>query len=46
MMLPTHPRIAKVLMQVIWVVGGIGLFFGFNALSSGQISSAVQWVAL
>ena len=46
MMLPTHPRIAKVLMQVTWVVGGIGLFFGLNALSSGQISSAVQWVAL
>ena len=46
MMLPTHPRIAKVLMQVTWVVGGIGLFFGLNALSLGQISSAVQWVAL
>tara|TARA_Y100000589_G_C27095369_1_gene605705 strand:+ start:179 stop:667 length:489 start_codon:yes stop_codon:yes gene_type:complete len=46
MMLPTHPRIAKVLMQVTWVVGGIGLFFGFSALSSGRISTAVQWVAL
>ena len=46
MMLPTHPRIAKVLMQVTWIVGGIGLFFGLIALSSGQIASAVQWVAL
>ena len=46
MMLPTHPRIAKVLMQVTWVVGGIGLFFGFSALSSGRISTAFQWVAL
>jgi len=42
MMLTTHPRIAKVLMQVTWVVGGIGLFFGFNALSLGQMTSAVQ----
>ena len=46
MMLPTHPRISKVLMQVTWLVGGIGLFFGLNALSNGQIASAVQWVAL
>ena len=45
-MLPTDPRIAKVLMQLTWVVGGIGLFFGLNDLSSGQIASAVQWVAL
>ncbi len=46
MMLPTHPRISKILMQVTCLVGGIGLFFGFNALSAGQIHSAVQWVAL
>ena len=46
MMLPTHPRISKVLMQVTWLVGGIGLFFGLKALSNGQIASAVQWVAL
>ena len=46
MMLPTHPRISKALMQVTWLVGGIGLFFGLNALSSGQVSAAVRWVAL
>ena len=46
MMLPTHPRISKVLMQVTWLVGGIGLFFGMNALFNDQIASAVQWVAL
>ena len=46
MMLPTHPRISKALMQVTWLVGGIGLFFGLNALSAGQIPSALRWVAL
>ena len=46
MMLPTHPRISKALMQSTWLVGGIGLFFGLNALSSGQIPAAVRWVAL
>jgi len=33
MLLPTHPKISQVLMQVTWLVGGIGLFFGFSALS-------------
>ena len=46
MLLPTHPRISQVLMQVTWLVGGIGLFFGFSALSSGQIPTAAQWVAV
>ena len=33
-------------MQITWLMGGIGLFFGFNALSSGQIPSAARWVAV
>ena len=32
-------------MQLTWIVGGIGLWNGFNSISSGDVESATQWVS-
>ena len=45
MTLSSNPQISKVLMQITWVIGGIGLWNGFNALGAGNMGSATQWIA-
>ena len=32
-------------MQLTWIVGGIGLWNGFNSIGSGDVESATQWVS-
>ena len=32
-------------MQLTWIVGGIGLWTGFNSIGSGDVESATQWVS-
>ena len=45
MFLTSDPKASKILMQLTWIVGGIGLWNGFNSISSGDVESATQWVS-
>ena len=45
MFMTSDPKASKVLMQLTWIVGGIGFWNGFNSISSGEIESATQWVS-
>jgi hypothetical protein len=45
MPLSSNPRISKVLMQITWVIGGIGFWNAFNSLGSGDVESATQWIS-
>lgn len=45
MFLTSDPKASKVLMQLTWIVGGIGLWNGFNSIGSGDVESATQWVS-
>ena len=39
------PQISKRLMQITWIIGGIGIWNGFNALGAENVESATQWIA-
>ncbi len=45
MPLSSNPRISKVLMQITWVVGGIGFWNAFKYLNADDVESATQWIS-
>ena len=46
MLAMSNPVISKFLMQVTWVIGGIGFWNAFNSIGSGDVESATQWVSV
>ena len=45
MALSSNPRISKVLLQLSWMVGGIGFWNAFNSIGSGDVDASAQWVS-
>ena len=41
----SNPRFSKLLMQLTWVVGGIGFWNAFNYIGNGDVESATQWIS-
>ena len=45
MALSSNPGISKVLLQLSWIVGGIGFWNAFNSIGSGDVDASAQWVS-
>ena len=45
MPLSSNPRISKVLLQLSWIVGGIGFWNAFNSIGSGDVGASTQWIS-
>lgn len=45
MPLTSNPIVSKRLMQLTWIVGGIGFWNAFNSIGSGDVESATQWIS-
>lgn len=45
MPLSSNSRISKLLLQLSWIVGGIGFWNAFNSFGSGDVESATQWIS-
>ena len=45
MLLTSNPKVSKRLMQLTWIVGGIGFWNAFNSIGSGDVESATQWIS-
>ena len=45
MPLTNNPKVSKVLLQLTWIIGGIGFWNAFNSIGSGDIETATQWIS-
>ena len=45
-MVSDNPRVSMLLMQLTWILGGVGFWNGFDALKTGDLPEAIQSVAV
>ena len=45
MLLTNNPRASKALLQLSWIIGGIGFWNAFNSIGSGDVDTATQWIS-
>ena len=45
MPLTPNPKASKALLQLSWIIGGIGFWNAFNSIGSGDVDAATQWIS-